>query len=96
MSLLAPLRSWLRVSTQRADFEREMQDEMREHLELYQAELRRQGATCRPARRAASTRSALCERGESQQLRQPQPSGCRRKPPILTSATARSAAPSAG
>ena len=34
MSLIARVRSWLRVSSQRARFEREMQDEMRTHLEL--------------------------------------------------------------
>ena len=39
MSLIARARSWLRVSSRRADFEREMQDEMRTHLELYQADL---------------------------------------------------------
>ena len=53
MSLIAPLKSWLRASTQRTDFEREMQDEMREHLELYQAELRRQGVSQAEARRRA-------------------------------------------
>jgi hypothetical protein len=43
MSLVARVKSWLRVSSRRADFEREMQDEMRIHLDLYQADLRRQG-----------------------------------------------------
>ena len=53
MSLIARLKSWLRASSRRADFEREMQDELREHLELYQAELRRQGVPEGEARRRA-------------------------------------------
>ncbi len=51
MSLIARVRSWLRVSSRRADFEREMQDEMRTHLELYQADLRRRGVPEEEARR---------------------------------------------
>ena len=53
MSLFARVSSWIRASSQRADFEREMQDEMRTHLELYQAELRRQGVPDAEARRRA-------------------------------------------
>jgi predicted permease len=53
MSMFARLKSWLRASSQRADFEREMQDEMRVHLELYQADLRRQGVAEAEARRRA-------------------------------------------
>ena len=53
MSLIARVRSWLRVSSRRADFEREMQDEMRTHLELYQADLRRRGVPEEEARRRA-------------------------------------------
>lgn len=53
MNLIARVRSWLRVSSQRAEFEREMQDEMRTHLELYQADLRRRGAPEEEARRRA-------------------------------------------
>ena len=53
MSLIARVRSWLRVSTRRTDFEREMQDEMRIHLELYQADLRRRGVPEEEARRRA-------------------------------------------
>ncbi len=53
MSLIARVRSWLRVSSQRAQFEREMQDEMRTHLELYQADLRRRGVPEEEARRRA-------------------------------------------
>jgi predicted permease len=53
MSLVARLKSWLRVSGRRADFEREMQDEMRTHLELYQADLRRHGLSEAEARRRA-------------------------------------------
>ena len=51
--MFARLKSWFRASSQRADFEREMQDEMRVHLELYQAELRRQGVPEAEARRRA-------------------------------------------
>ncbi len=43
MSLIARVKSWLRVSSRRADFERQMQDEMQIHLEIYQADLRRRG-----------------------------------------------------
>jgi hypothetical protein len=53
MSLVARLKSWLRISSRRADFEREMQDEMRTHLELYQADLRRRGLSEQEARRRA-------------------------------------------
>jgi predicted permease len=53
MSLVARVKSWLRVSSRRADFEREMQDEMRIHLELYQADLRRRGVPEAEARRRA-------------------------------------------
>ena len=53
MSLIARVKSWLRVSSRRADFEREMQDEMRIHLELYQADLRRRGVPEEEARRRA-------------------------------------------
>ena len=53
MSLVARVRSWLRVGSRRADFEREMQDEMRIHLELYQEDLRRQGVPEEEARRRA-------------------------------------------
>jgi predicted permease len=53
MSLIARVKSWLRVSSRRADFEREIQDEMRIHLELYQADLRRRGVPEEEARRRA-------------------------------------------
>jgi predicted permease len=53
MSLIARVKSWLRVSRRRADFEREMQDEMRIHLDLYQADLRRRGVPEEEARRRA-------------------------------------------
>jgi predicted permease len=53
MSLIARVKSWLRVSSHRADFDREMQDEMRIHLELYQADLRRRGVPEEEARRRA-------------------------------------------
>jgi hypothetical protein len=54
MSLAGRVKSWLRVSSRRADFEREMQDEMRTHLELYQSDLRRRGVPEEEARRRAS------------------------------------------
>jgi predicted permease len=53
VNLIARVTSWLRASSRRADFEREMQDEMRIHLELYQADLRRQGVPEEEARRRA-------------------------------------------
>ncbi|HEX6465267.1 MAG TPA: permease prefix domain 1-containing protein, partial [Vicinamibacterales bacterium] len=53
MRLLARVASWFRVSRRRADFERGMQDEMRMHLELYQADLRRHGLSEADARRRA-------------------------------------------
>jgi putative ABC transport system permease protein len=53
MSLVARVKSWLRVSRRRAAFEREMQDEMRIHLDLYQADLRRRGLSEEDARRRA-------------------------------------------
>jgi hypothetical protein len=53
MSLVGRVKSWFRVSSRRADFEREMQDEMRTHLELYQADLRRRGLSEGEARRRA-------------------------------------------
>ena len=53
MSLIARVKSWLRVNRGRAAFEREMQDEMRIHLELYQADLRRRGLPEEEARRRA-------------------------------------------
>ena len=53
MSLIARVKSWLRASSRRADFEREMQDEMRIHLELYEADLRRGGLSEAEARRRA-------------------------------------------
>jgi predicted permease len=53
MRLVARVKSWFRVSSRRADFEREMQDEMRIHLELYQADLRRRGVPDEEARRRA-------------------------------------------
>jgi predicted permease len=53
MKLTARFISWLRHSSRRAAFERQMQDEMRLHLELYQADLRRGGMTDQEARRRA-------------------------------------------
>jgi predicted permease len=53
MSLVARVKSWFRASSRRADFDREMHDEMRIHLELYQADLRRRGLSEAEARRRA-------------------------------------------
>jgi predicted permease len=53
MSFIARVKSWLRISSRRSDFEREMQDEMRIHLDLYQADLRRAGVPEEEARRRA-------------------------------------------
>ena len=53
MSLLARLRSWLRASAQRDDFERRMQDEMRAHVDMYETELRQRGFSEEEARRHA-------------------------------------------
>ncbi len=53
MSLFARARSWLRISSRRADFEREMQDEMRIHVELYESDLQQRGLTKEEARRRA-------------------------------------------
>jgi predicted permease len=53
MSLVGRVKSWFRVSSRRAEFEREMQDEMGIHLELYQADLRRSGLSEEEARRRA-------------------------------------------
>ena len=53
MSLVARVKSWFRISSRRADFERQMQDEMRIHVELYQADLRRRGLSEEEARRRA-------------------------------------------
>jgi hypothetical protein len=55
MRLLARLQSWLRAAFRRREFERRMQLEMQEHLELYEADLRRSGLSDdeAPARRAS-------------------------------------------
>ena len=53
MSLLARLRSWLRASVRRDDFERRMQDEMRAHVDMYETELRQRGFSEEEARRHA-------------------------------------------
>src|SRR5262245_3139310 len=53
MGVIARVKSWLRVSSRRTDFEREMQDEMRIHLDLHQADLRRRGLSEEDARRRA-------------------------------------------
>ena len=53
MSLRARLRSWIRTSARRDDFERRMQDEMHAHVDMYETELRRRGFSEEEARRRA-------------------------------------------
>jgi putative ABC transport system permease protein len=53
MRLFARLKSWMRASVRRGDFEQEMQREMQSHVELYEAELLRSGLDAREARRRA-------------------------------------------
>ena len=53
MRLLARVKAWFRVTTRRVEFEREMQDEMRTHLELYEADLRGRGLSEEEAHRRA-------------------------------------------
>jgi len=71
--MFARLKSWFRASSQRAAFEREMQDEMRVHLELYQAELRRQGVAEAEARRQAAAANARPVPKELQGPKGPEP-----------------------
>jgi predicted permease len=49
--LYARVRSWIRASIRRRDLERSMHDEMRLHMELYEAELRKSGLSPGEARR---------------------------------------------
>ncbi len=53
MNLAARFRSWMRARFGRAHLEQSMQDEMRLHIELYEAELRRNGVSHAEARRQA-------------------------------------------
>ncbi|RPI55445.1 MAG: ABC transporter permease [Acidobacteria bacterium] len=53
MTLLARLRSWVRARLRRSHLEDSMQEEMRLHIELYEAELRRRGVSTAEARRRA-------------------------------------------
>jgi predicted permease len=53
MRLIPRVWSWLRISSRRARFEREMQEEMKLHLELYQTDLEREGVPADEARRRA-------------------------------------------
>src|SRR3954466_10746723 len=53
MTLLSRIRSWMHASLHRNDLERRMQAEMQTHLELYEADLRRDGLSEREARRRA-------------------------------------------
>jgi len=43
MSLLARIRSWIRASARRDDFERRMDEEMRAHIDMQEAHLRQSG-----------------------------------------------------
>jgi predicted permease len=53
MPVLARFKSWMRASLGREQFEREMQDELRTHVEMYEADLRRRGVAPREAHRLA-------------------------------------------
>src|SRR5438874_5685481 len=53
MRLPARLRTWIRASFRRRDFERSMQDEMQLHVDLYEADLRRRGVPDAEAHRRA-------------------------------------------
>jgi putative ABC transport system permease protein len=53
MTVLARLKSWIRTSLGRDRFEREMQDELRSHVEMYEADLRRRGVAPAEAHRLA-------------------------------------------
>lgn len=63
MRLVARVTSWLRASGRRADFEREMQDEMRIHLGLYPARDWRESRQADPpaADRRGTRRAARIE-----------------------------------
>jgi predicted permease len=51
MTLFARLRSWSRASIHRAELEQSMRDEMRLHMELYEADLLKTGVSPEDARR---------------------------------------------
>ncbi len=53
MTFVARFRSWIRARFGRAHLEQSMHDEMRLHIELYEAELRRNGVSPAEARRQA-------------------------------------------
>jgi predicted permease len=53
MNVMVRVKSWLRISRRRAEFERDMKAEMRSHLEFYEADLRRRGVPDAEARRQA-------------------------------------------
>jgi predicted permease len=53
MTILARLTSWIRASVGRSRFERDMQDELRIHIEMFDADLRRRGVAPEEARRLA-------------------------------------------
>ncbi|HEY7058267.1 MAG TPA: ABC transporter permease, partial [Vicinamibacterales bacterium] len=53
MRFVVRLRSWLGSSVHRSRFEKDMQDEMQLHVELYEADLRRSGISPEAARRQA-------------------------------------------
>src|SRR5215208_3894399 len=53
MNVMVRVKSWLRITRRRAEFERDMKAEMRSHLECYEADLRRRGVPDAEARRRA-------------------------------------------
>ena len=53
MTILARLKSWIQASLGRDRFEREMQDELRSHVDMYEADLRTRGVAPMEAHRLA-------------------------------------------
>jgi len=53
MTFFTRVRSWLRASAQRQDFEQRMQEEMRAHVDLLEADLQQRGLPPDEARRRA-------------------------------------------
>src|SRR3954468_24005671 len=53
MSVFVRMKSWFRVAGRRVAFERDMEDEMRTHVELYEADLRGRGLSAEEAHRRA-------------------------------------------
>jgi predicted permease len=53
MTIVARLKSWIRASVGRSTFERSMHEELRTHIEMYEADLRQRGLAASEARRLA-------------------------------------------